>query len=86
MIYMFALQNPINFHQADGAGYRFIADQIIVLDKINPMVAARLSSSFNLWKKYDDKRKGSMQKELERIAAIPKLSKNVHEIVSRALE
>ena len=85
LIYMFALQNPVNFHQKDGDGYRFIADQIISLDKINHQVAARLSSCFNLWKKYDDQRKALMQKELERILSIQTLSKNVYEIVSRAL-
>lgn len=86
LIYMFALQNPINFHQKDGGGYRFIADQIILLDKINHQIAARLSSCFNLWKKYDEHRKSLMQKELERILSIQTLSKNVYEIVSRALE
>ncbi len=85
LIYMFAMQNPINFHQKDGGGYRFIADQIILLDKINQQIAARLSSCFNLWKKYDDQRKSLMQKEFERILSIQTLSKNVYEIVSRAL-
>ena len=86
LIYYFAMQNPISFHQKNGGGYRFIADQIILLDKINHQVAARLSSCFNLWKKYDDQRKALMQKELERILSIQTLSKNVYEIVSRALE
>ncbi|MBT3177855.1 MAG: aminopeptidase N [Desulfobacula sp.] len=85
LIYMFAMQNPINFHQKNGAGYTFVADQIILLDQINHMVAARLSSCFNLWKKYDDHRKALMQKELERILSTQTLSKNVYEIISRAL-
>lgn len=85
LIYLFALQNPINFHQINGDGYAFIADQIIRLDKFNHQVAARLSSCFNLWKKYDDNRKALMQKELERILSVQTLSKNVYEIVSRAL-
>ena len=86
LIYMFALQNHVNFHQENGNGYRFIADQIILLDQINHQVAARLSSCFNQWKKYDDQRKSLMKKELERILSIQTLSKNVYEIVSRALE
>jgi aminopeptidase N len=85
LIYMFALQNPVNFHRSDGNGYRFIADQIIALDAINQQIAARLSSCFNHWKKYDDTRRPLMKKELERILAIQTLSKNVYEIVSRAL-
>jgi len=85
LIYMFAMNNPINFHQNSGAGYKFIADQIIALDSINPQLAARLSSCFNHWKRYDDQRKLLMKKEVERIASIKGLSKNVYEIVSNAL-
>ncbi len=85
LIYMFAMHNPINFHRADGKGYRFVADQIIALDSINQQVAARLSSCFNHWKKYDESRKVLMKNELERILS-QTLSKNVYEIVSRALE
>jgi len=86
LIYMFAMNNQINFHQKSGAGYKFVADQIIVLDSINPQLAARLASCFNHWKKYDDQRKTLMKKEVERIASVKNLSKNVYEIVSSALE
>ncbi|CCK80499.1 aminopeptidase N [Desulfobacula toluolica] len=86
LIYMFAMQNHINFHQKNGDGYRFIADQIIALDKINHQIAARLSSCFNQMKRYDNARKIIIKKELERILCVPTLSKNVYEIVSRALE
>ena len=85
LVYMFALQNPVNFHRSDGKGYRFVADQIIALDGINQQVAARLAACFNHWKKYDDSRKILMKKELERILSVQTLSKNVYEIVSRAL-
>ncbi len=85
LIHMFAMNNQINFHQDDGTGYKFIADQIIALDSINPQGAARLSSCFNHWKKYDRHRKSLMGKELERIISVKKLSKNVYEIISSAL-
>jgi aminopeptidase N len=85
LIYMFAMNNQVNFHLASGAGYKFIADQIITLDSINPQLAARLSSCFNYWKKYDDQRKPLMKQEVERIASVKGLSKNVYEIVSNAL-
>lgn len=86
LIYMFAMQNPVNFHKKNGEGYKFIADQIILLDTINHQVAARLSSCFNHWKRYDEIRKALMKKELERILCVQTLSKNVYEIVSRALK
>jgi len=86
LVHLFAMQNHVNFHSIDGAGYRFISDQIIRLDQINHQIAARLASCFNHWKKYDVGRKALMKKELERIVNIKSLSKNVYEIVSRALE
>ncbi len=86
LIHIFAMQNHVNFHCMDGAGYHFTADQIISLDQINHQIAARLASCFNHWKKYDAARKSLMKKELERILNVKSLSKNVYEIVSRALE
>ncbi len=86
LIYIFALYNPINFHREDGSGYRFVSDKIIELDGINHQIAARLSGCFNHWKKYDGQRKELMKKELKKIVSYPTLSKNVYEIVSRALE
>ncbi|MFA5905289.1 MAG: aminopeptidase N C-terminal domain-containing protein, partial [Desulfobacula sp.] len=86
LINMFAIQNHVNFHTIDGSGYRFIADQIIILDQINHQVAARLTACFNHWKKYDAQRQSLMKSELERILQIKSISKNVYEIVSRALE
>jgi len=49
-------------------------------------VAARLASCFNLWKRYDDLQRPLMKKALESIIAVPNLSKNLYEIVSRAIE
>lgn len=86
LVNIFAIQNHVNFHRIDGTGYRFIADQIILLDQINHQTAARLVSCFNSWKKYDHQRQALMKSELERILNIKSLSKNVYEIVSRALE
>jgi aminopeptidase N len=42
----FARSNPVAFHRADGAGYRLVAQQVAVLDAINPQVAARLLGAF----------------------------------------
>lgn len=86
LIYMLAMFNPIHFHSHDGSGYAFITEKILELDTINHQVAARLTTCFNHWKRYDEKRKGLMKEALERILAVPTLSKNVYEIVSRALE
>ncbi|MEJ2520642.1 MAG: aminotransferase class V-fold PLP-dependent enzyme, partial [Desulfuromonadales bacterium] len=38
LIGAFAHGNPAVFHQADGAGYAFLADRVLELDAINPQV------------------------------------------------
>ena len=86
LIYGFALLNPTGFHRRDGKGYEFIADTILRLDPVNHQVAARLAGCFNLWKRYDPQRQEKMKHCLETIAAEKNLSRNVYEIVSRALE
>ncbi len=86
LIYTFALHNPIHFHRPDGRGYEFIADRILALDKINHQVAARLASCFNLWKRYDEHQRVLMKTALDSILARPDLSKNLYEIVSKAVE
>ncbi|MBF0376682.1 MAG: aminopeptidase N [Desulfamplus sp.] len=78
--------NPVIFHKIDGEGYRFFAQKVIELDKINSQIAARMVSAFNLWKKYDLNRQNMMKIELEKIISVPNLSRDVYEIVSRALE
>ncbi|HBP23363.1 MAG TPA: aminopeptidase N [Planctomycetes bacterium] len=82
----FAMANQARFHQADGSGYTLLGDSVLKLDAINPQVTARLVSSFNQWRRFDEKRQLLQQKELERIAAKEGLSKDTGEIVGRALK
>ncbi|MDP6418571.1 MAG: aminopeptidase N [Candidatus Krumholzibacteria bacterium] len=82
----FAFNNPLCFHREDGGGYEFIADRIIELNALNPQVAARLSATFNRWKRFDSDRQGKMRQQMERILATDKLSSNVYEIISKALD
>jgi len=86
LIFAFAMNNPMHFHRADGQGYEFVARQILALDKINHQTAARLCTCFNLWKRYDKDRQVMMKAQLEIMAAEKRLSRNLYEIVSRALE
>ena len=85
LIGAFANQNLVNFHRADGAGYRFLADQVIVLNTLNPQIASRLLAPLTRWRKYDASRQGLMRKELERILASGELSSDVYEVVSKSL-
>jgi aminopeptidase N len=81
----FAAANPVRFHDPSGAGYRFLADQILMTDGFNPMIAARLVENLGSWRRYKPSLGAAMKQELERIHETPGLSKNVHELVSRAL-
>ncbi|MEH6389611.1 MAG: aminopeptidase N [Pseudomonas profundi] len=85
LIGSFAAQNLVNFHRQDGAGYRFLADQIIVLNELNPQIASRLLTPLTRWRKYDSTRQELMKTELSRILAQPDLSPDVYEVVSKSL-
>jgi aminopeptidase N len=86
LLFAFAAGNPVAFHRADGDAYRFVADRVVELDAINPQVASRIVSSFNQWKRYEPGRAALMKAELQRIAEQPGISKDVLEIVERAVE
>ena len=66
-------------------GPRFVADQIIALDKINAQVASRIAKEITGWRKFKAPWGGAIKAQLERIAAQPDLSPDVAEIVSKAL-
>ena len=77
--------NHVRFHAADGTGYAFLADQVLALDKLNPQVAARMARGFDRWRRFDSNRKSRSKSELERIRNADGLSKDVAEIVGKAL-
>jgi aminopeptidase N len=81
----FAQANQLRFHDASGAGYRLLADQVIVLDPLNPTTAARLVQSLGSWRRHDPARQTLMRCELERVLTTPDLSKNAYEMVSKSL-
>jgi aminopeptidase N len=85
LIGAFAHGNAVNFHDASGNGYQFIADYVIELNKLNPQIASRLTTVFTMWRKYDEQRQALMKQQLERIKAEPKLSKDVYEIIDKSL-
>ena len=77
--------NHRHFHAADGSGYRFIAAQIAALDPMNPQVASRLSRSFDRWKRFGGVRQGHARAALESLRQKPGLSRDVFEVVDKAL-
>ena len=85
LIGRFCAGNIAHFHNSDGSGYKFLADQVLALDAMNPQIAARLIQSMSRWRRYDESRQNLMRKQLERILAVKDLSKDVYEITSRSL-
>jgi len=77
-------QSMSGFHKEDGSGYRFLADQIILLNKRNPQIASRLCTPLTRWKKFQPELSVKMKTELERILA-EELSKDVYEVISKSL-
>jgi aminopeptidase N len=78
--------NQRAFHSGDGAGYRFVTDQLIALDKLNPQTAAKLIPPLGRWRRFDEARGALMRAELERIVATPGLSKDMFEQASKSLQ
>lgn len=85
LIFSFCSGNPAQFHAADGSGYAFWAEQVLALDAINPQVSARLARSLDRWRKYVPALREAMHDALKRVAAHPSLSRDVREIVGKAL-
>jgi len=85
LVFNFCNANPSRFHAADGSGYALWAELVIALNKINPQVAARLARSLDRWKKYPVGLQAHMKLALQKVAATKKLSKDVAEVVSKAL-
>jgi aminopeptidase N len=78
----FVRANPSGFHRADGAGYRFLAGQLVQLDALNPQVAARLATAFNGWQRLEPGRREAARTVIDGLADRDGLSRNLREIVA----
>jgi aminopeptidase N len=85
LIGAFAQANATQFNRADGSGYDFVADNVLALDPKNPQISARLATAFRTWRTLEAGRRAKAQAALERINAAPNLSRDLSDIVERAL-
>jgi len=81
----FAQGNQVRFHDPSGAGYVFLADEVLTLDPINPTTTARLVQPLCAWRRHNAARQELMRRQLERVLATAGLSKNTYEMVSKSL-
>jgi aminopeptidase N len=86
LIGVFCMRNTARFHEASGAGYRFLADQVLALNAINPQVAARMLQPLTGWKRYDSARQDLMRAQLERVLSTEGLSRDVFEVAAKSLD
>ncbi len=85
LIGSFSSANPTQFHRADGAGYRFVAEIVETLDPLNPQVAARLLTAFRSWRTLESERRNHAEAALRQIGAKKTLSTDVSDILLRTL-
>jgi aminopeptidase N len=82
---VFSQANPVCFHDISGKGYGLLADCVKQLNSLNPQIAARLALPLIRWKRYDSKRQGLMKQQLQSIAGMPDITRDLYEIVTKGL-
>ena len=85
LIGAFAHNNFTQFNRPDGAGYDFIADTVLRINSKNPQVAARMATSFRTWHTLEQGRRAKAEAALKHIKASAGLSRDVADIIERAL-
>ncbi len=86
LIDSFAGGNALRFHEPSGAGYAFLADRVIEIDRFNPQVAARMTTPLTRFERFEPTRRSRMIEEVRRVLAVPTLSRDVYEQASKALQ
>ncbi|MCW0305830.1 aminopeptidase N [Pantoea ananatis] len=85
LIGAFASGNPSAFHAEDGSGYRFLVEMLTDLNTRNPQVASRMIEPLIRLKRYDSHRQALMRQALEQLQGLDKLSGDLYEKITKAL-
>ena len=64
LVSTFIMGNLAEFHQADGSGYHFFEEQIILIDAANPQIGARFARALDRWPQFTKANQVMMQKSL----------------------
>ena len=81
----FASGNPVHFHADDGSGYRFLGEQLLLLDKKNPQISARLALPLTRFGNFIEDRQNLMVAVLKNLSE-NSLSPDLSEVVLKSLE
>ncbi len=81
----FSQGNSKQFHHISGRGYECLTDLLIKLNSINPQIAARLITPLLAYQRFDVARQRLVKKQLQRLADLDNLSKDLYEKVNQSL-
>jgi len=82
---VFARSNPLGLHRRDGRGYRLVAEQIALLDAINPQVASRLLGAFESWRRLAEPQRANARAALASLDG-QLVSPDCRDLLQRLLE
>ncbi|MFN3455415.1 MAG: aminopeptidase N, partial [Pseudobdellovibrio sp.] len=77
--------NYLAFHTDKQPTYKWIADELLRIDRVNPQVGARMASVFSVTKKLPENLKSLAQTEIKRLLNEPSLSKNARELLEKCV-
>ncbi len=81
----FAAANQLAFHRPDGAGYRWVAGQLVEIDRLNPQVAARIATTFRSWRSLEPARRDKASATLRQLLELKDISTDLRDILGRSL-
>ncbi|GBF49266.1 membrane alanyl aminopeptidase [Leptospira ryugenii] len=76
-------RNHLSFHRKDGATYRWLCECLLLLNEINPQIAAQIAKTFQSVRWQDAKRKGLALMALQTVLDFPHLSRDLAEIAGK---
>ncbi|TRX56665.1 aminopeptidase N [Thalassomonas sp. M1454] len=85
LIASFAFHNAKYFHQKDGRGYQFLAEQIGKLNSINPQVASRILTPLIQFKAFSSEHQAMMLTQLNKLNSLDNLARDLQEKLTAAL-
>lgn len=78
-------ENYLRFHTDSAETYKWYADELLRIDKVNPQVGARLAQAFSFTKKLPANLKALAQVQIQRMLSSDTLSKNARELLEKTL-
>lgn len=77
--------NLMGFHNGDLSGYRFMADEALKIDRLNPHLSAKLLTAFSKYKKTNPDRQDDVRRILTDLLETEGLSTNAAETLERLI-